>query len=249
MYLIPIVTGIGGILILAAEWLDTRKRPSLVPEFAMPWRVRIFGGVVILIAAFYGAINAGIQQGRVEALTIETRDLLTGGNSSVIIDFITTPQNRDKIWHFVAQLGDDVPAFDVQIEYTTTGMCDSFGKWTARDVLNTGTNNPRFHYIPAVAPNTIRPLRGSLEPSCIDSYYQATMNLRNRSLVQQTFIHKDVAREHFRFATRVTDVDTGKIVAERRDPLMPSPLEWPDLSGMQQVRTSTNKLIDDYAVR
>lgn len=148
---------------------------------------------------------------RIETLQTETRDLVTGGKSYIWIVAVPYPFTKgDKNLFLLsaAQGGDDVPAFDVNVEFETTGQCDGFQSTSPGRV---GPRDLRRAYLPAVTPNVPSyPIQAFLSHTCDEALYVASIRTRNRYLSQQTILKK--AESSWKVFTRVVDVETGALV-------------------------------------
>lgn len=162
---------------------------------------------------------------RIESLSGETRDLVTGGRSYVWL-LVARAGTQDGLLPMTAiHGGDKIPAFDVNIRLETTGRCDGVEGWTMGKVMGTGVNDPRRFYLPAVTPNMIHPLSVRLQPTCDDAYYLAYIYTRNRVLFQQTLLKKTDGL--WRAATRLRDLVTGDTLHTTVDRHIAANLTWP----------------------
>ncbi len=133
-------------------------------------------------------------------------------------------------WGIVVHGGEKtIPAFDVNIFIEPTGKCDEMQRWTMRDVMNTGVNDVRIHYFPAVAPAMALSMRVRFEPTCNDAYYLAYIYTRNRVALQQIILSKKDGR--WLDGYRVIDVETGnELFLHVADGLT---VTWPELTDIR----------------
>lgn len=162
---------------------------------------------------------------RIESLSGETRDLVTGGRSYVWLVVAPVGAQDGLLPVMAIHGGDEIPAFDVNIRLETTGQCDGVETWTMRKVMMTGINDPRRFYLPAVTPNMIHPISVRLQPTCNNAYYLAYIYTRNRVLFQQTLLKK--VDDSWRFATRLRDLVTGDTLHTAVDRRIAANLTWP----------------------
>jgi hypothetical protein len=162
---------------------------------------------------------------RIESLTGETRDLVTGGKSYVWI--LLTPLKNEEGALSMAAIhgGAEIPAFDVNVRFETTGQCDGFETWTMGKVMGTGINNPRRVYLPVATPNMLHPISVRLQPTCEDAYYFAYIYTRNRVLFQQTLVRKREGT--WRVVARLLDLVTGATLHTTPNADIASKEVWP----------------------
>ncbi len=237
MYLYPILSTLGALLVLTGEVIKSDK---IAPR-ATDWSklMILTGGVMVIIVAFLSAIDAGEQQGRMETLAGATKALVTGGNSMVWIRPIEDPAKPGSFSADLVHGGDVVPSFDIDIEIVETSLCDGLENWAMGQALASGVGNPRIQFIPAFGPQTVKSLTGHLEPSCDEAYYLVFIQTRNRATIEQILIKKDKGkwRKALRVQelhvdkTLVDEIDTGFIAAGER-------VSWPDLNVVRKVLSS-----------
>ena len=230
-YVVPVLLLISGLIVLYGQRL---KRDDASPKRRRLARRLVYGGgVLVVILAFVDAIDTGKQQGRIETLANETKTLVTGGDAFIWVQFIPMQNRPDEFLPSLVHDGDTVPAYDIDIEFSETKVCDSFEKWTMARALATGSGSARKHYLPVFGPKTIKVLPTKALPSCDRAYYLALIQLRNRSIIQQSLIIK--REEQWHIATRVEDVATGDELLESVSAQIASDLVWPDLTEMRKA--------------
>lgn len=156
------------------------------------------------------ATQRAAYEARIETLQTQTRDLVTGGKSYVWVYAQKYPfTHADKNLFLISAVhgGDVVPAFDVTIEFETTGQCDG--------VLSTnpgrGPRELRRIYFPAITSHlAVYPIQTFLNPTCDDAFYLATIHTRNRLLSQQTLLKNEGS--DWIILSRVVDVESGDLV-------------------------------------
>jgi hypothetical protein len=172
-----------------------------------------------------GSENAALQR-ELKVQAQETVRQVTGGNSFVVLYLAADPHEGE--FNLIAgHRGETaIPAYDVNIFLEPTGKCDEMQSWTMRDVMATGVNNVRRHYLPAIGPAMALSLQVRIKPTCDDSYYLAVTYTRNRVTLQQILLRK--TSSGWTQASRVIDPLSGEELwkhIELKD------VKWPDLSG------------------
>ena len=172
--------------------------------------------------------NARLQE-ELKTHAQETVRQVTGGNSYVRL--ILGPPSLSEEFPIIVSHGGEraIPAFDVNIFIDPTGKCDSMQTWTMRDVMSTGVNNVRRHYLPAVPPSMGFPLQVSLKPSCDDAYYLVVTYTRNRVTLQQIVLRK--VDGHWSQATRVLDPMSGEELWKHVDGAVKA-IDWPEIAEL-----------------
>ena len=188
--LLPLLILIGALLVLVAEY-RLGERPKSRKEKRKRTMILI-GSLIVIGAAFFAARDSGIQQGRIETLAMETKALVTGGNSFVWLAAVPMPAQDERFSVFLNHAGDTVPSFDIDIQFQNTGQCDGFPDRTMGNILASGLSNPRNVYIPALSSESVKFLPISLHPTCTDAYYLVLIQTRNRTILQQILLHEDV---------------------------------------------------------
>jgi hypothetical protein len=181
------------------------------------WFVVIGGGVVASVAVIVAIQQQG-DQVRIDTLTSETRAFVSGGDSYVVL--LPAQVNQEEFLRvFVAQRGDDVPAFDVRVSIEPGGKCDEIlkGTWHQGD--------PRQSYFAAVTPHLPQIMQVRLTPTCSEAYYQAYVDTRNRLTYQQIVLTK--TENAWMVRSRVLDVSTGEILFY--DPAGAKDLQFPEI--------------------
>lgn len=211
---------------------------------------RTAGTVILAIAGMIGAFLSSNQQGRIETLATDTKALVTGGDSFVWLAASPLSGDPPLMSLFVLHGGEDVPSFDVDIEFQRTGQCDDFQRHTMRDAMATGQNDPRKAYFPGVAPSGLRMYPKLITPSCDDAYYLALIQTRNRTLIQQLTLNKQPAQKpsgrniEWQAAVRVVDIDTGEVLKETREMGAGGPIDWPDYSEFTDNIVALRELLE-----
>jgi hypothetical protein len=224
---------LGAIMIVCGELIGERRkklRRSIV----------IGGGFLAAGIAFIATLLQSRYSARIETLTAETRDLVTGGKSFVWVHAQKHPftsQDEDLFLITAAQGGDDVPAFDVTVEFEKTGQCDG----VLSPNPGRGPRDLRRAYFPAVAPQVpTYPIQTFLHPTCDEAFYLANIYTRNRLLHQQTILRK--AGEKWEVFSRLTDAETGALLHAFPNSEAISRQKWaanfPSPEGLRKLRES-----------
>lgn len=208
---------------IAAEYLSERKERGsrrrkvvFISNVAVALSTMVAGGLQLReqaqdrkAALEQEAQRAGYEA-RIETLQTETRDLVTGGKSYVWIHAAKYPFTKDDKNLFLisaVHAGDRVSAFDVNIEFETTGQCDGF----LSPNPGRGPRDLRRVYFPAITSKVpAYPIQSFLNPTCDEAFYVAAIHTRNRFLSQQTILKK--TEGSWKVFARVVDVETGVIL-------------------------------------
>lgn len=169
LYLYPILSAAGALLVLVGEVIKSDKVQPGATDW--PKAMVLAGGILVIIVALLSAMETGKQQGRLETLAGETKDLVTGGDSIVWVRLAERAGKPNTFRGDLVHTGDVVPAFDIDIEIIETGRCDTLQSWTMGQALISGVGNPRVQFVPAFGPRTLKTLQANFEPSCDDAYY------------------------------------------------------------------------------
>lgn len=193
-----------------------RRRLAVGANFAVALLALSAGGLQLWEqaqdkkAAVEQEAQRAAYEARIETLQTQTRDLVTGGNSYVWVHAQRYPFTQaDKNLFLISAVhgGDVVPAFDVTIEFETTGQCDG----VLSPNPGRGPRDLRRVYFPAVTSSMpTYPIQTFLNPSCDEAFYLASIHTRNRFLSQQTLLKNE--KGTWTIFSRVVDVETGALV-------------------------------------
>lgn len=226
---VALIALVSALIVIVAEFIPERRKN---------WRrtLVVTGGAIGAVFAFLATSEQTKYEAKIETLTTETRDLVTGGDSFAWLVFSPAKNDAASVHARIAQGGGKAPAFDVNVwVQRNAGRCDEVEPWTQPKVLGTGLNNPRKFYIPAVTPAAWHPIPVLFQPSCDDAYYLTLIVTRNRTSLQQTMLKKHEGQ--WRIATRVLDVNTSERLVYHVDPTFgdPKKLVWPSMKAQREA--------------
>lgn len=235
--LVPLLALIAAVVVLCGNQLS---RSNDKPKRIWSTRLIVGGGLAGILFAFLSGVSASLQQGHLETLATQTQALITGGNSFVWLHPLPNPVRPGTFTAYLVHDGDNLPTFDVDIEFDTTTKCDKFQTWTLRDVASTGVNNPRDYFVPLFAPDELKWMPARLEPSCANAYYLAKVRTRSSAVIQQMLFRPD--GNNWRISTRVLDIRTGAQLYRHTDPAA-SAVNWPDVTNVLKTLRRLQKLL------
>jgi hypothetical protein len=214
---------------------------QFVPEKRKTLRLLLSGGGGLLAAgvAFFATIQQARYSERIETLTEQTHDLVTGGKSYVWVyaqKYPFTSADKNLFLLAATQGGDLVPAFDVNIEFETTGQCDGV---LSTNPGRSGPRDLRRAYFPAVTSKvSMYPIQTFLNPTCDEAFYLATIHTRNRVFTQQTILKK--VEGNWKVFVRLIDAETDKLVHAFPSPEAIKAEKWaapfPSLEDARKLR-------------
>lgn len=230
---LSLLTFLGGIMVLGGEVLGWRsinessrwfKVASRVPSSLRHHKtLTVTGGLLVLLCALLGTRQEAAYQAKIETLSEDTRNFLSGGDSFVFISF---HHYDNKSFTGRIEHRGKYPVYDVTIRTLDMASSDGIAGWTKARTLRYA---PRLSQFAVVTESMRAFLSAPLEPTGPHATYGFLIETRNGSFLQQTRLVK--LESTWVQATRVVShPDQTIILVQQIDPAFPrnqyGQVEW-----------------------